>query len=205
MLSRVFGIEGPAGERGTEIELWRRAEECTPAAAEVAVYTQAIMDFGATLCTRHAPLCMHCPLQTRCAAFALGRVAELPQPRPRRARQTRRVVMLLAQQADGSVLLQRRPAHGVWGGLWTPPEFASREDAESYCSQYLAPLREPLRSLPELHHAFTHFDLAITPLQGRCANGHGVMDGEGMLWYNAREPALIGMPAPVAALLAALR
>ena len=70
-------------------QLWACAEGATPA-ADVATYTQAIMDFGATLCTRHEPLCMHCPLQSDCVALATGRVQELParvrEPRGVRAR-----------------------------------------------------------------------------------------------------------------------
>ena len=60
------------------------------------------MDFGATLCTRSRPLCMHCPLRLTCTAYRSGRVAQLPTPRRRPARPTRQVVMLLMTRADGN-------------------------------------------------------------------------------------------------------
>jgi A/G-specific adenine glycosylase len=203
VLARYFAIDGPPGESATERELWSRAEQCTPQ-SNIAVYTQAIMDFGATLCTRREPLCMHCPLREECAAQRSGRVHELPSPRVRRARRTRRVVMLLAVDPDGQVLLQRRPSQGVWGGLWTPPEFEHEEAATRFCATALKQAWLDPEPLPRLRHAFTHFELEITPLRARCQSALTVMEGGGTLWYNAREPARIGLPAPIAALLSAV-
>ena len=203
VLARYFAIDAPVGHSGTERELWLRAEQCTPH-ADIGVYTQAIMDFGATLCTRRDPSCMHCPLRQDCAALRAGRVHELPAPRVRRARPTRRVVMLLALDPEGQVLLQRRPPHGIWGGLWTPPQFAHRQAATQYCATALPEAHLDADALPTLRHAFTHFELEITPLRARCRSAPGVMDGDGMLWYNAREPARVGLPAPIASLLSSL-
>ena len=201
VLARHFGIDGPTGERATERTLWQRAEQCTPD-QDVAAYTQAIMDLGATLCTRRRPLCEQCPVRDGCVAYRTGRVHELPPPRRRLARPVRGVVMLLAQRHNGAVLLQRRPAHGVWGGLWAPPQFDSLEAAEHYCRTTLQSARLETIALPLLRHAFTHFELQITPLRAHCDGFAGVMEGADTLWYNAREPVHIGLPAPIAALLA---
>ena len=201
VLSRVFGIDGVPNAPATLRTLWGRAEECMPD-ADAAVYTQAIMDFGATLCTRHDPLCMHCPIQRDCVAFATGRVRELPAPRVRAARRTRSVVMLLATRAHGEVLLQRRPTQGVWGGLWAPPDFESLEAAEQFCGARLEHAQLESTPLPLLKHGFTHFDLEITPIRAHCDGLAGVMEGAETLWYNARQPARIGLPAPIATLLA---
>jgi A/G-specific adenine glycosylase len=200
VLSRVFGIDGPPAAPATLRALWARAEACTPV-SDNATYTQAIMDFGATLCTRHDPLCMHCPLRHDCIAFLSGRVRELPTPRTRAARRTKAVFMLLAMRAEGEVLLQRRPAVGIWGGLWTPPDFDSLEAAEHYCGSRLQRARLDAEPLPLVKHGFTHFDLEITPLRAHCQGLSGMMEGTETLWYNARQPARIGLPAPIATLL----
>ena len=200
VLSRAFGIEGPPTAPATLRVLWKRAEECTPD-RDVATYTQAIMDFGATLCTRHEPRCPECPLQSECLAFRTGRVAELPAPRVRAARRTRSVIMLLASRQDGEILLQRRPTRGIWGGLWSPPEFDSAEAVRHYCRVTLRGAMLEPTPLPVLKHGFTHFDLEITPMRARCEGFAGVMEGNEMLWYNARVPARIGLPAPIATLL----
>ncbi len=201
VLSRYFGIEGGPEEPATLAELWREASRCTPA-TRVAVYTQAIMDFGATLCMRREPLCMHCPLSEDCVARRTGRVEALPAPRRRLVRAQRQVLMLLAVSDEGAVLLRRRPMQGVWAGLWTPPEFTDAPAAAQYCATQLRGATLESEPLPVVHHAFTHFDLTITPLRARCGGAAAVMEAPGALWYNPREPARVGLPAPIAALLA---
>jgi A/G-specific adenine glycosylase len=188
VLARYFALEGPLGERAVETSLWHHADACTPQ-TQVAVYTQAIMDFGATLCTRSRPLCMHCPVQ------------QLPMPRRRLSRPTREVVMLLAVDPEGQVLLHRRPPAGIWGGLWSPPEFADADAATTFCRQTLHAAAPAPQVLEPVRHAFTHFDLTITPLRVACPEGAGTAQHDSALWYNARDPARVGLPAPIATLL----
>ena len=88
----------------------------------MADYTQAQMDFGATLCTRADPACVLCPLQSACVALREGRVDELPTPKPGKPLPERRALMLWIEDADGRVLMQRRPPTGIWGSLWSLPE-----------------------------------------------------------------------------------
>jgi A/G-specific adenine glycosylase len=200
VLSRYFGVEGSAMERAVSERLWQLADACTPAEG-VGVYTQAIMDMGATVCTRRKPLCTYCPLSEGCVARLTGRQHELPSPRPARERRVRKVFMLVAVREDGSVLLERRPESGVWGGLWCLPEFDTSNAASSYMRQSLQKAQDQPRALSLVEHAFTHFDLVITPLLARCAGSAGVMEGVQNVWYNTRAPARIGLPAPVKTLL----
>jgi A/G-specific adenine glycosylase len=200
VLARYFGVQGSALERAVSERLWRLAEACTPH-ARVDVYTQAVMDLGATVCTRRRPLCAYCPLSEGCVARRTGRQHELPSPRPARRRRSREVFMLVAMREDGSVLLERRPESGVWGGLWCLPEFDDTAAARSFIVQSLQTGQSEPRPLGRVEHAFTHFDLIITPLLTRCAGGAGVMDAARSVWYNTREPARIGLPAPVKTLL----
>lgn len=200
VLARVHAVAGSPAERAVESQLWQLAERETPG-DEVARYTQAIMDLGATVCVRARPLCNVCPLQSGCRAFREGRVAELPAPRARAARRTRCVVMLLARRADGHVWLQRRPERGIWGGLWCLPEFDDRAGAERFAESRLQAARLRRRALAPVQHAFTHFDLTITPLLADCEGAAGVMDGDAALWYNAAQPARIGLPAPIQKIL----
>ncbi len=203
VLMRYFAVAGSPAQRTVEQWLWLLAEACTPM-NDVATYTQAIMDLGATICVRRRPLCPACPLSDHCAARRTGRQHEIPAPRPRPARRSRSVVMLLAQQPDGGVLLERRPERGVWGGLWSPPQFPSIEAARLYADTRLAAAVLEPQPRPIMRHAFTHFDLEITPLLARCAGPAGVMDGPATLWYNAAQPDRVGLPAPVTTLIRSL-
>jgi A/G-specific adenine glycosylase len=200
VLMRYFAIESPPTTGAVERRLWQLAEECTPR-EQVATYTQAIMDLGATICVRRRPLCAACPLHDSCRARRTGRQHHIPAPRPRPARRTQSVVMLLVQRSDGSVLLERRPERGVWGGLWSPPQFPSIEAARLYAHTRLAAAEIEPQARAHLRHAFTHFDLDITPLLARCSGQSSVMDGAPTLWYNAAQPDRVGMPAPVTTLI----
>jgi A/G-specific adenine glycosylase len=201
VLARYFGVEGSTAEKSVSDRLWQLSEGCTPDAL-VDVYTQAIMDLGATVCTRHKPLCPYCPLAEECVARATGRQSELPTPRTAKgARRSRVVFMLVAMRNDGSVLLERRPETGIWGGLWCLPEFETVSAASIYAGHTLQAAQAQPKPLSIVEHAFTHFDLVITPLLTMCAGQAGVMDTTPTLWYNTRDPARIGLPAPIKTLL----
>ena len=112
--------------------------------------------------------------------------------------------MLAAVREDGDVLLERRPERGVWGGLWCLPEFESATAAADYARRALqgAPAR-PVPLAP-LEHAFTHFDLVITPLLAHCSGSASAPDPGQTQWYRARAPARLGLPAPIRLLLGRL-
>ena len=116
------------------------------------------------------------------------------------------VFMVVALQDDGSVLLERRPESGVWGGLWCLPEFATATAAGAFVRASLRAAATEPQPLSQVEHAFTHLDLSITPLLVRCAGASAVSEeGAGAsLWYNIRTPARIGLPAPVTTLLSSL-
>ena len=203
VLSRCFGVAGNSAQASMAKRLWQLAERCTPA-ARVDGYTQAIMDLGATVCLRRKPLCLQCPLAEACVARRTGRQHELLAPRRGRARRLRRVHMVLALNREGQVLLERRPESGVWGGLWCPPEFATATAARAFVRTTLGEAALAPQPLGAVEHAFTHFDLRITPLLVRCAGAGTVMEEGASLWYNIRAPARIGLPAPITALLSRL-
>jgi A/G-specific adenine glycosylase len=204
VMARLFAVDGPSGAAATEQALWECAERCTPQ-EQVRAYTQAIMDLGATVCTRSRPLCARCPLSSHCIAYRCGRTLELPRPRLRAPRPVRRAVLLLAQRVDGAVLLSRRASRGVWAGLWTPPEFLDLEQARQFAAGALLGAAVEAVPWPPLRHRFTHFDFELIPLRVRCQGLRpAVADQAPTLWYDARTHAPIGLPAPITRLLRAI-
>jgi len=127
VLARYFAVQGWPGKREVEQQLWEHAEDLLPKikfAQDIAKYTQAMMDLGATLCTRSNPSCSTCPVQKSCQAYAQQRQDELPTPKPSKKIPQREVVVAIIQQyKDGSVWLEKRPPAGIWGGLYSFPEF----------------------------------------------------------------------------------
>jgi A/G-specific adenine glycosylase len=202
VLARVFGIAGDPSSAGVLKCLWARADACTPP-VRTAAYTQAIMDLGATLCTRTRPACTVCPMSEICVAAREGRQAELPGAKMRRNRPARHAVLLLAETGEAaaySVLLTRRPSPGIWGGLWSPPQFDSESAALEWCRRELG-VFEPAGSLPPIEHSFTHFDLRLDPLRVRCAARLSeVREDADRRWYTLHDPPKLGLPQPIAEL-----
>jgi A/G-specific adenine glycosylase len=125
VLARCFAVDGWPGRTEVLAELWRLAEWLTPA-RRVGAFNQAMMDLGATVCTRSKPDCARCPLSRGCLALHQGRPTDYPSPRPRRDMLARQTRMLLVFDRADRLLLERRAPSGVWGGLWVPPELAPR-------------------------------------------------------------------------------
>lgn len=203
VLSRVYRIADAASAPATLRRLWQLADANTPA-ERTAHYTQAIMDLGATVCTRRKPACTSCPLAGACEAHAAGIAEELPAPKARRVRPLRATVALLVRDGEGRVLLEKRPDRGIWGGLWGLPEVTAADEVRGWCLARFGRAPERERALPVLRHGFTHFDLDITPVEVRIAPLTSLMEEGRWLWYNVREPARVGLAAPVARLIHAL-
>jgi A/G-specific adenine glycosylase len=206
VLARVFGIAGDPNSKTALEALWQQAEVCTPD-QDVAAYTQAIMDLGATVCTRARPACTLCPMNTGCIAALEGRQMELPGKKLKRTRPSREATLLIAQiGSNGStaVLLERRPNSGLWGGLWSPPQFQNESDALAWCAREFGEAGES-EALSPIDHAFTHFDLRLMPLLVRGRQEFTVLDGEDRLWYHLDAPPRIGLPQPILQLFERLR
>jgi A/G-specific adenine glycosylase len=159
VLARVFGIGGDPAATAVLADLWQRAERCTPQ-QRVADYTQAIMDLGATVCSRTRPACERCPMNTGCVAKRDGKQRELPGSKRKRLRGARATVLLIAETgmaASRAILLERRPETGIWGGLWSPPQFDDESVARAFCERELQNAEE-LPPIAPIDHAFTHFD-----------------------------------------------
>lgn len=201
VLARYDALEGWPGQAAVAQQLWRRAEQLTPE-RRVGAYTQAMMDLGATVCTRSKPACERCPLNADCAAQAQGAQSAFPHAKPRKQLPQREVVMLMARNTDGEILLQRRAPSGLWGGLWSFPEFESSALALAWCEQQLGMKPLSCEPWPVVLHTFSHFRLHITPLHVCLDNpDNRVMEAPEQLWYNTRSSLRGGFAAPVSRLL----
>jgi A/G-specific adenine glycosylase len=169
---------------GTEEGLWRHAERLLPR-NDVQTYTQALMDLGATVCTRN-PQCRDCPVRGDCVARRTDRIAELPAARRKGPLPLKRAKWFVLTNGE-KVLLERRPSPGIWGGLLCFPEKMPG-----------LPLRSA-RELALIEHGFTHFRLRIRPVLCEVESAAG----EG--WMSMDAACAAAVPAPVRDLVRALR
>jgi A/G-specific adenine glycosylase len=207
VLARHFAVAGYPGETSVANELWRHAEATTPD-ERVADYTQAIMDLGATLCTRAKPRCDACPVASSCAALADDNVDRFPLPRPKKVLPVRRARMFVITDPNGHCLLERRSPTGLWGGLWNPPERSDGyADADLFAELGIrvSDVSDRVR-MPVFRHSFTHFHLDIEPLRIELNDRPLVVsDADRWRWFGAGSNESLGLSAVAVRLLALIK
>ena len=203
VLTRYHAISGWPGNKAVETRLWQLADAATPS-NRVADYTQAIMDLGAPVCGR-TPDCDVCRLKSSGQADAEGDPRAYPASRPRKPLPVRETLMLLLQNPEGLLLLEQRPAVGIWGGLWSLPECPAEKEPAEFCQSTLGLVMQNAQPGPRLRHSFSHFHLDIRTLRATVVTANqAVMEGRPQVWYNCEQPDVRGLPAPVKTLLADL-
>jgi A/G-specific adenine glycosylase len=203
VLARHEAVEGWPGKTSVANALWDIAERNTPH-ERVADYTQAIMDLGATLCTRSKPACERCPVTADCAARVKGSTTLIPGRKPKKAKPLRSTTMVFALR-DSRLFLERRPEAGIWGGLWSLPEVNGR-GIEDWCLDRLGAKPAEVENWEPLRHSFSHYDLDIRPILVRFAAPLSkVADSDDARWHQLNEEPPGGVAAPVKKLIEQLR
>ncbi len=198
VLARHEAVPGWPGTTAVARQLWEVAERHTPN-KRVADYTQAIMDLGATLCTRTRPDCGACPLQADCTAYHQGNPEDYPGKKPKKTQPVRTAFFLLIEDDEGQLLLEQRPSPGLWGGLWCFPQAGTEDEIDEICRQ-LGVRPGEYRFEPSRRHTFSHFHLDYTPVRIPAQRIDRVADAP-TTWVRPDSPGELGMPAPVKALL----
>lgn len=217
VLARYYAIEGWTGSTAVQKQLWHYAEQLLPPAPLQQAtspqqgkrnqdYTQAMMDLGATLCTRSKPNCELCPLRADCQALQLGKVTDYPQAKPKKVIPERMTIMLILQNKQGEVLLEKRPPVGIWGGLWSFPQFEQSQQANDWLLDHYAISLEKAEYLAPRVHTFSHFRLKIQPCLVQIESiKQGIMEATGQLWYNTQTEFSGGLAAPITHLLKTIK
>lgn len=198
VLGRYFAVEGWPGNKKVEDSMWSMAQSIAPDKRH-GDYTQAMMDLGATLCSRSKPDCETCPVSSHCLAYAQGRQAELPHKKPKKSIPTKRTVMLIPAY-QGSVLLQKRPPTGIWGGLWGFVE--AEQDTIENAIIHLASTEAQREALEPFRHTFSHFHLEISPILLHLPNApEQSVQEDTHMWYSVNQGSEVGLAAPTVKIL----
>ena len=199
VLARALGFEGDLSLAREHARQWQSAQALLPERG-VATYTQGLMDLGATLCTIRRPACERCPLHRDCVARASGEPQRYPV-KTRRLKRGRRENALLLLQHCQRIWFVQRPDSGVWGGLWTLPEYPSVSALEALSAHWPG----QGQWLTTVQHALTHFDWTLHPLRWQWGTGPAPKPGQlpAGRWVALDEALALGLPAPVRRLLTA--
>ena len=202
VLARYYAIAGWPGKSQVLNALWDKAETLKPD-QRIADYTQAMMDLGATLCTRSKPQCAACPLMSDCQGYQQQNPTDYPGKKPKKKLPVKSTCMLILENEQGELLLEKRPNTGIWGGLWIFPQLQSTDEIDSYLAEQNHRTEGEANTWKDFRHTFSHYHLDITPVHIKVANRNQITE-DTQLWYNKAQPANIGLATPIKKLLAKL-
>ncbi|XOZ33176.1 A/G-specific adenine glycosylase [Halomonadaceae bacterium KBTZ08] len=203
VLARYHAVEGWPGRTAVANELWAHAEAHTPD-ERIQAYTQAIMDLGAMVCTRRRPGCAACPVRKGCLAYARNNPEAYPGSKPKKDKPEKSVWMLLIEDGEGRILLEKRPPSGIWGGLMSLPEAdpaLQPEELPDHCEHSLGLETSAPLALEPFRHTFSHYHLWIRPARLTATNTRRLADSGRHQWLQRRDALDAGLPAPIRQLL----
>jgi A/G-specific adenine glycosylase len=220
VLARSYLIEGYNGLAKFDKALWLLSETLTPA-IDTGFYTQAMMDLGATVCTRSKPTCEICPIKTSCLAMASSQQADFPQKKPKKKIPEKSTIMVIPRittATSDSVLMEKRPPTGIWGGLWCFYEVSDKNEITSLLESLGLTTATELgyqQELTSFRHTFSHFHLYISPIIIDCTqiktgarsqnNNQEVSEPTKQKWYDLRSEANVGLAASTKKLIGLLQ
>ena len=224
ILARLFAIEGAIQDKAVNDRLWALATDLLPAKpTDMPVYTQALMDFGATWCTSRKPVCLgpekKCPFEKNCQANLSDQVLLLPR-KTVKAKSPEFDCNMLLMRSGNSVLLQKRPSKAIWGGLWSLPEgswtprVASSKKMKLTVQELLGSTLldersaalskiKSIKQIAEIKHVFTHRRLWMQIWQTYAAKELSLIDPN-LKWVPLGQLGRYGLPQPIKTLLQGL-
>lgn len=200
VLARFHCVQGSLNSSATMKQLWQLAESHLPK-KDCANYTQAMMDLGSSVCTIRKPKCPECPLNKHCQAFQTNCTDQFPIKVAKKIIPTREIYALLLINKNKEILLELRPNHGIWGGLFSLPEASDLCQAKGFATQFISrPKTEKL--LKSFVHQFSHFKLKIQPVVWpNCIAKQQISDNNQFRWVARQQLTELGLPAPIKTLL----
>jgi A/G-specific adenine glycosylase len=128
-------------------------------------------------------------------------VTNFPSPKPAKSLPVKEKIFLLLRDDASQIWLEKRPPSGIWGGLWSVPEFDSIEAAQQWCLvRDLQIVDQQVLNIKR--HTFSHYHLDYTPLLIQTKNPNNfVMEANLGLWYKADQFNDLGLAAPIKLLL----
>ncbi|NOL50755.1 A/G-specific adenine glycosylase [Pelistega suis] len=198
VFTRFYGIEGYGAK--TDKQLWEQAYKNVMGEQQIGQYNQGLMDLGSMVCTRSKPKCQECPLRPDCYAFKYSKQAVLPSKKPKKIIPQRETIMLIIR-TQHKVLLQKRPAQGIWGGLLSLPELTNEAELNTWLTEHPTLHAQKMASF---EHIFSHYRLLIHPV--RISATTTLQDSARLAitdtqWYPLSDISSLALPSPVMKLL----
>jgi len=225
ILARLFAINGAPQDKAVNDLLWTLAADLLPKdPQDMPIYTQALMDFGATWCTSRKPVCLSserkCPFAKDCQANLSGQILLFPQ-RTVKAKSPEFDCDMLLIRSGNSVLLQKRSDKAIWGGLWSLPEsewspknMGAKSGGIDLKNLFTVALPneksatlmkscKAVQKLTEIKHVFTHRRLWMHIWLANTSK-EWVLSIPNLKWVPLNQLGRYGLPQPIKILLQGL-
>ncbi len=205
VLARFAAIKGWPGNPKVQEVLWGVSERYTPVQS-IQPYNQAMMDIGATICTRTKPQCHACPLSYGCEAYLRNEQSLYPHSKPKsKSKPQKSIYFLIFENKENGILFERRPPTGIWGGLWSFPECPGDQNVNKWCEEKFACKITQSEEWSPFKHSFSHFDLIVQPirLSVKFKSNH-LAEDESKIWLKIGDKLPGGLAAPVQKILTQL-
>lgn len=194
VLTRFYGIQEHHSLSHVEKDLWHKASNLAPQ-RRAGDYTQAMMDLGATLCTRSKPHCESCPIANECLANQQTLQHLIPVKKPKKIKPEKATQIFVIYNKTGQVLLEKRASKGIWGGLWTLPG----SNLDVFPEQMNVPTKNIHSPQLSFRHTFTHFHLDIDAYTTKHWNSLELKANQ--QWLSIEKALELGLPAPIRKIL----
>jgi len=201
VFTRFYGIKEWSGKSKVERELWKIADKNLPK-LDVRIYNQALMDLGASLCSRGIPQCSECPLSMSCKSFLNDWTKIIPASKPKKIIPVKEGNIIIIQHGD-SILLVKRKLNQIWGGLWSLPEIEIQDNLNEWLVNLLGTKKYKLIGSGRCHATFSHYKY-IMHYQHIIFNKLNSMTIENYIWINKSNVQKLGLPAPIKKLLSTI-
>lgn len=175
VLSRLFlytkNIRLPEADK----QMWEWMNEILPK-GKARFFNQAMMEFGALVCTPAGPACESCPLNSQCQAYRKGVVDQLPDTGPSKKTKNIKVALAVIKKGD-KIFIQKRPSTGLMAGLWEFPG-GKIEKGESAVDAIHREIAEEVgisiknvKVIKRIKHAYTSFKVDLHCFEAEHAEG----------------------------------
>lgn len=202
VLTRIYGIQEWNGSKKISEWLWQVADMYTPS-TRVDDYSQAMMDLGATLCTRTKPNCIQCPFNKVCLSHQQGLENKIPIAKPTKILPLKKITWLIFQD-EQTVFLQKRSYHNLWKNLWTFPEkmnHLSLNKIKTICEKEYGFSSKKISFGICFKHTFSHFSYEILPVFISVKRKLTLQDNLETMWFSFDDEVKLGLPQPVKKIL----
>ena len=201
VFTRFYGIKEWSGKSRVERELWEIADRNLPT-SNIEIYNQALMDLGASLCSRGSPKCLECPLSKSCKSFLNNWTKIIPAPKPKKIIPTKEGNIIIIQYGD-AILFVKRNIKEIWGGLWSLPELENHDNLNEWVLNMLGVRKYQLVNSGRCHANFSHYKYVMN-YQYILVDKLNFKLPEDFIWIKQSMIKQAGLPAPIKKLLSTL-